>query len=67
MTVRKCNTLYDENTAKTEFAVTPEFKKKKNVKLKIKNKSLKKYFVVTSNSRRHNWKINLLTVNAPFI
>lgn len=28
MTVRKCNTLYDENTAKTEFAVTPEFKKK---------------------------------------
>ena len=54
MTVRKCNTLYDENTAKTEFAVTPELKKKKNVKLKIKNKSLKKYFVVTSNSRRHN-------------
>lgn len=25
MTDRKCNTLYDENTAKTEFTATPEF------------------------------------------
>lgn len=29
MTDRKCNTLYDENTAKTEFAATPEFFLKK--------------------------------------